>query len=178
MGLDMYLKAERYLYYNPDLVASDADYAERYKRGKEQVEAVAKIVGLEPLGEGEGGCQIQVPVAYWRKANAIHGWFVQNVQGGKDDCGPYEVGWTELAELRETCKHILDGWGEDTEPRPEVVELIESTLPPTEGFFFGSYEIDQWYRQDLVNTVNQIDAIEGAYPEKDTRPWFIYQSSW
>ena len=26
-------------------------------------------------------------VGYWRKANAIHGWFVRNVQNGKDDCG-------------------------------------------------------------------------------------------
>ena len=28
---------------------------------------------------------------YWRKANQIHKWFVDNVQGGIDDCRPYPV---------------------------------------------------------------------------------------
>ena len=26
-------------------------------------------------------------IASWRKANAIHKWFVDNVQDGVDDCG-------------------------------------------------------------------------------------------
>ena len=28
---------------------------------------------------------------YWRKANAIHGWFVKNAQQGIDDCRTYSV---------------------------------------------------------------------------------------
>ena len=32
-----------------------------------------------------------VEVAYWRKANAIHGWFVYNIQDGVDDQNEYYV---------------------------------------------------------------------------------------
>ena len=34
---------------------------------------------------------VRYEVLMWRKANAIHNWFVQNVQKGVDDCGVY--GW-------------------------------------------------------------------------------------
>ena len=43
-------------------------------------------------------------VMYWRKANAIHKWFVDNVQGGEDDCREYPVSNDQLIELRDTCK--------------------------------------------------------------------------
>lgn len=42
---------------------------------------------------------IMTEIAYWRKANHIHKWFVDNVQYGVDDCGTYEV--TE-ADLKKT----------------------------------------------------------------------------
>lgn len=47
-------------------------------------------------------------VGYWRKANQIHNWFVQNVQGGEDDCGIYEVSQAKLIELRDTCQKVID----------------------------------------------------------------------
>ena len=30
-------------------------------------------------------------VAYWRKANAIHRWFINNIADGVDNCEPFEV---------------------------------------------------------------------------------------
>lgn len=47
-------------------------------------------------------------VGYWRKANAIHKWFVENVQNGEDDCGRYEVSKEQLEELLDVCKEVLD----------------------------------------------------------------------
>ena len=47
-------------------------------------------------------------VLYWRKANAIHKWFVDNVQNGDDDCGDYEVYWEQLMELKGICKRIVE----------------------------------------------------------------------
>ena len=37
-------------------------------------------------------------VGYWRKANQIHKWFVDNVQDGVDDCGEYKVTKEQLIE--------------------------------------------------------------------------------
>jgi len=32
---------------------------------------------------------IELDYAYWRKANQIHNWFVENVKDGVDNCGNY-----------------------------------------------------------------------------------------
>lgn len=44
---------------------------------------------------------------YWRKANAIHKWFVRNVQSGNDDCGTYLVSKEILKELVDICQTIV-----------------------------------------------------------------------
>lgn len=106
-------------------------------------------------------------IAYWRKANQIHAWFVDNVQGGVDECDYCEVNLEQLAGLRTTCQRVL------ADPT-----LAEELLPPRAGFFFGSYEIDEWYMSDLKETVDQIDAImESARTHQGPiRIW--YHSSW
>ena len=50
---------------------------------------------------------ISEQAAYWRKANAIHKWFVDHCQNGTDDCGEYEVTLDQLRELVKTCKAVL-----------------------------------------------------------------------
>ena len=37
-------------------------------------------------------------VCEWRKANAIHKWFVDHVQDGEDDCGRYPVSVDKLKD--------------------------------------------------------------------------------
>ncbi len=39
---------------------------------------------------------------YWRKANGIHAWFVQNVQEGEDDCKEYYVSQSKLEKYKKT----------------------------------------------------------------------------
>ena len=116
---------------------------------------------------------------YWRKANAIHKWFVDNVQDGKDDCGIYEVEFEQLKRLRDTCKKVLDGcklvdgkvrngstWqgGEwiDIYEQGKVMtnaELAHELLPTQAGFFFGSQDYDQYYYEDIKWTYEQLDLI-------------------
>lgn len=43
---------------------------------------ISGVEGINP----EKVKEITEEVGYWRKANAIHGWFVDNVQKGNDDC--------------------------------------------------------------------------------------------
>ena len=97
---------------------------------------------------------VEFELGYWRKANQIHKWFVDNVQGGTDDCGTYPVSAEQLQQLRDLCIAALDlhEAGKDEEGS----ELI----PPTEGFFFGGTAIDDYYWEDLKHTVEVINQIE------------------
>ena len=113
---------------------------------------------------------INEEVMYWRKANAIHKWFVDNVQDGNDDCGVYEVTLDQLQELRHLCIEVLHD-------RTKADEL----LPCIEGFFYGGTEYDEYYFEDLENTAKVInklvlEAIRAK--EQKHSMWYEYSSSW
>ena len=100
-------------------------------------------------------------VAYWRKANQIHSWFVDNVQDGVDECQESPVTRAQLETLRQLCMEALD-------------TKNSTLLAPSFGFFFGSTEIDEYYWQDLRSTIDQLDKVL-ALPEYVE---LVYQSSW
>jgi hypothetical protein len=104
-------------------------------------------------------------VGYWRKANAIHRWFVDNVQGGVDDCGEYKVTKEQLIQLHNTCNDVL------ADPN-----LAEQLLPTQPGFFFGGTEYNDGYMYDLQNTMEIIDNIL-EYKEYCLDDLY-YSSSW
>lgn len=134
--------------------------------------------------------------AYWRKANAIHAWFVENVQNGVDDCGTYLVTREQLEALKTACETVLSKVqtkeaqvcvgmqykdGKDT-PMMEDGKVITNPedcaeiLPTQGGFFFGSTDYDEYYIQDLENTVKMItEVLEQTNWETDT---IAYASSW
>lgn len=139
---------------------------------------------------------IEEEVARWRKANAIHKWFVKNVQGGEDDCRDYSVSEEQLRELIETCETVIvaselvkgkikNGYTYDKKgrrtPIMEVGKYIkdptvaEHLLPTTDGFFFGSTDYDEWYYEDLVDTVRQ---LKEALKTKGECADYVYRSSW
>lgn len=102
--------------------------------------------------------------AYWRKANAIHSWFVKNVQGGIDDLGWYTVSKEQLISLLETVNQVI-----------EDKSLAEQLLPPQFGFFFGSTDIDERYFDNLEYTKNQLEKLLETYDEQNE---YFYTSSW
>lgn len=108
---------------------------------------------------------ITYEIGYWRKANAIHKWFVDNVQEGEDDCESYYVPIEKLTELKEICEKIL---ADNT--------LAAQLLPSASGFFFGSTQYDDWYFDDLKKTVLIINKV---LENPDHKSWDIkYHSSW
>jgi len=48
-------------------------------------------------------------LGYWRKANAIHAWFVKNVQNGIDECQEANVTREQLTELKSLCERVIAG---------------------------------------------------------------------
>ena len=89
MGLDMYLNAKRFLWYNEE--ALGATVAQAFPEIKDR--RVKEVI---------------VEAMYWRKSNQIHKWFVDNVQKGTDDCGNYDVSREQIEELRQLILKVLD----------------------------------------------------------------------
>jgi hypothetical protein len=160
MGLDMYLTARKYV--------SRFDYKDGIKVQESDFDALDDLApaGLTKYGEFSG-IQIEYPVGYWRKANAIHGWFVNECAKGVDDCQKVYAPREKLVELLELCKQVTH------EPA-----MAGDVLPPTSGFFFGTYEIDDWYMQDMNYTIQMLEHVLSIIPENDWDWSFIYQASW
>lgn len=130
-------------------------------------------------GEGFAGNQtllgypitkVAAEAIYWRKANQIHKWFVDNVQNGVDDCGSYEVSLEQLRKLYDLCVEALE-------------KKDESLLPTSSGFFFGSTEFDDYYWKQLEYTADSIDELFKRLSLEDGPGYtriirFTYQSSW
>ena len=115
--------------------------------------------------------EIVVSVGYWRKANAIHKWFVDKVQEGVDDCKEYYVSPEQLKELLSICKKIVDN-----------PAMSGNVLPTQSGFFFGGTEYDEYYMQDIKNTIEIIEKVlkdeEDCKLEGGILGDYYYQSSW
>lgn len=110
--------------------------------------------------------RITEEVGYWRKANQIHNWFVENIQDGVDDCDFHrEVTKEDLEELLDVCHEVLCNH-----------DLAEARLPSTSGFFFGSTEYDEYYFDDIEKT---IDIITKVLETTDFETQMLYYcSSW
>lgn len=158
MGLDMYLYATK----NVSSVYDTDENKELYKD-------LVKVMGAEHFAAKESDLrfsQVKVQLAYWRKANEIHNYFVKECAGGKDDCSPVYVEREQLEELLLRCNLIL---------KTRSVEDAQEMLPTQSGFFFGSAEYDEWYFSDLEQTKKVLEDILNNSQED----WeFEYQASW
>jgi hypothetical protein len=184
MGLDMYLSKKMYVK-RWEHEKPENQYSVLVKRGGK------KVTGIKP----ERISYIIEEVAYWRKANAIHNWFVQNVQSGEDDCGEYYVSTQNLKDLLDTCDTVIkasklvagkirNGYSFDTKNgRVDNIEdgfiienpaIAEKLLPAQEGFFFGSTDYNEWYLKDIKYTK---DVIQKLLDEGEAETGMIYYSS-
>ena len=151
MGLDMYLKGKMYV----------SQYVD-----KELHTQLNKITS--ELGFNFPANEISFEAAYWRKANHIHKWFVDNVQEGVDNCGEYYVSRETLEELVSACEDVLADHS-----------LAEELLPTQAGFFFGSTEYDDYYYyKDIQDTIDMIKPLIDPTNEKMQGLSFYYHSSW
>ena len=155
MGLDMYLYQREYI----SGYSWKEDIDEKYT-----YDSIVNAIGVQPCKHSPH-MNIEICVAYWRKANAIHKWFC-DLDGGRDECQSIYVPREKLVELRNLASSVL------LQPA-----LAETSLPTQQGFFFGSYEYDEWYMEDMKNTVNQLNQILEYTPEGSWAD-FVYRASW
>ena len=151
MGLDMYLEKR-----------TDVRLW-NFQKPEEQFEVIVKKGGVTyPKFNPEKVSTVVEEIGYWRKANQIHKWFVDNVQNGVDNCGEYFTPISSLEKLLELCEKVK---ADNT--------LAETLLPTASGFFFGGEEYDEWYFKDIDLT---IEVLKEALSDKDAS--YYYSSSW
>jgi hypothetical protein len=150
MGLDMYLIKKTYV----------KNWA--HKEDKHRVVVTLNDqtrLDIKP----ERVTYVDEEVMYWRKVNAVHAWFVENVQDGIDECQESRVTIEQLDELATICEKVI------RDKNPEL-------LPASSGFFFGSTDYDEYYYQEVEETAKvlreEIRNNQEEYPE------YFYQASW
>ena len=162
MGLDQYLTAKKYV--------SKWDYSNDYKD-----KAISQeFTDLLPMDTPDitrygqfAGITVEYPVGYWRKANAIHNYFVQTLGEGVDECQEMYVPRETLSDLRERCQDVIAS--SDMEQMAQEVGL-----ETVSGFFFGDTSYGEWYKEDLKLTIEICDFVL-TLPEEYS---LHYQASW
>lgn len=149
MGLDMYLSAKRFMWHDEEAI----------------IDSVTQ--SFPDLPEGVRAQEVIFEVGYWRKANHIHRWFVENVQDGKDDCGSYNVSAAKIDELLSVCKMVLDNR-----------QMADKYLPTQAGFFFGSTDYNEYYFEDIEKTVQILERAKRLRESKEYAYELTYSSSW
>lgn len=168
MGLDMYLRAEKYV----------SGWQHNKDEEVNEYERLVSLYGMEDFVlEQSPSAFVQFTVGYWRKANQIHSWFVRECQGGVDECQPTDVSIDKLKELQGLCQHALGVRQKVGVNVKAARHTAIEVLPPTSGFFFGSEDVDEWYWEQLEATVTVVNKCIAL--NKAPGYWsFIYQSSW
>lgn len=105
-----------------------------------------------------------VQLAYWRKANHIHKWFTQGVE--EDNCTPIPVTEKKILKLIDICMDILQDKGD--------LAVAEELLPTQSGFFWGNTDYNEWYYQDVRDTIEILaEALDDIEPNDE-----LYYYAW
>lgn len=182
MGLDMYLEKRTYVK-NWEHMKDDEKHMITITKDGEPTDIKPERVS-----------EIVEEVGYWRKANAIHSWFVKNVQDGEDDCKDYFVSEEDIKKLVDVCKQVIEAselidgkikngsslingaWVDNMIDGKYIKDptVAHRLLPTTKGFFFGNTDYDEYYYQDIKNTY----AILSELLKEGGNGDIYYSSSW
>jgi hypothetical protein len=157
----MYLEARKFV----------SGYSHVKEEERDLFNTIVTAVGMDDIND-ERFATVSVNIAYWRKANAIHDWFVKNVQDGEDDCKSYYVSLEKLMELEQLCRRVA------TSGDPE---LAKELLPTASGFFFGDTEYDEYYFEQVDWTAKRLAEIVDKFKDSTgglSGVDFYYQASW
>lgn len=171
MGLDSYLTMS--VYYPSRNFNNSKENIDTYKA----LVDMSNIAALKPYLEGPGKNEdmhyvsIEYDIAYWRKAYGIHHWFVENVQGGVDNCEKYFVPQQAFFSLKSATERLLSMSKADMD---KDIELTASLI--------GAIEMENdWYLDNIQRAFNAcsfaIDVFDEIQDSFSTVS-FYYRASW
>lgn len=88
-------------------------------------------------------------IAYWRKANQIHGWMNDNISA-VENCTGYTISKNKLEQLRDICVAVYEN---------NNVAFTQEHLPTRLGFFYGSDDYDDHYYNQVQNSIEQLNDV-------------------
>lgn len=184
MGLDMFLTKKHYIW--------DKDKSHMKIVVDENATDRAKKLSSLDMSKVS---YIYEEVAYWRKANQIHKWFIDHCADGDGDRTVMTVMVDELEHLLKDVNTVLDSiklvegdvymgskWTKETGEVKEYkkgkiiadTSVAEELLPTESGFFFGATDYDEYYIEQLENTR---DVLIEILKDEDADE-FEYVASW
>ena len=199
----MYLYAEKHIGSYDYVTGSDNKLSRRDNLDYDKIIEASKMNTL-PTAE-YATVSVRKMVGYWRKANAIHGWFVRECANGVDECQDIYVTRDKLIELRDECSKALANrhnatpnqkadrvinLQENGDPNEVITHIMDEfkkqssnvksntivaePLAPTEGFFFGSTERDEYYYESIEYTLDMLNSLLA----NDESYEYYYRASW
>lgn len=86
---------------------------------------------------------------YMRKHNHLVSYF-----GYEDNCSDKPVSREALEAFVLDATKVLEHYGKD-----DFSEVAENLVPCEQGFFFGSYDYDEWYKEKLEDDIRIFKEI-------------------
>ena len=152
MGLDMYLEKHIFIggVYDEEIAGvCIIKHGKIHQQGREIKLPVNRIAS------------ITLSTGYWRKAYAIHWWFVEHCFDGEPehyDGREIYVDEEDLHELLDCAKAVRDDHS-----------LARQLLPSPDGSYEG------WYWEDIEETIR---IMNKAIEEYDIHDRYMYSASW
>lgn len=184
MGLDMYLEKKTYV--------KNWDHMNKENLNKITIKRDGKV--REDI-DTKKITYITEEIGYWRKANAIHKFFIDKCGNGEDNGSSLYVERHVIKDLLDRCKKIIKASKlvngniverykmkkeklvscQEPEKNIEDPSVAKELLPTQGGFFFGSLEYNQYYLSDIKNTKKICtEAIKAIDKGAD----IYYEASW
>lgn len=119
---------------------------------------------------------------YFRKVNFLHRYLTDcainadEVDG--DNCVEFIITRKDLDYLVDLCHEIMGLYfdekagclGKDTQTWQEYAE---EELPPMQGFFFGSYDLDEYYLSQVNYVAQRVSELLSKHTDEE-----FYYSAW
>ena len=168
MGLDMYFSRRTYVSSFKSTRDADGNWGERDVNNMELKfdDADLSHVNLKNVR------YIEEVFGEFRKFNALHGYVVDNFGGGRDECQVIYLDIDDLIQIHEMLSLVQESLSIGDKV------IAGQTLPPKEGFFFGSTEIDKWYEKDVKEAVEVFSKIIEEHSIVGYNASYSYQASW
>lgn len=196
MGLDMYLYAEKYESKYNWVGERNLTESERKQVVDEFYPEDLRELGYINLKHNFLSKETKYQIGYWRKFNALQGWFIKKFTADETGHGIYlyKEDVDDLIDILQQVKDDLDKCkvkvnnekvGETWENgiKSDIIEEVETydsdiarrLLPTTKGFFYGSQLYDDWYKEDIEYS---LELFKEARKLMDLDYEIVYRASW